>query len=414
MPTYTPSWTGGEVLGAKHRHHHNDLGQEHLNVKAYGAVGDGVADDTAEIQAAVDVAQAANGPGVVYFPPGLYIITSPIIIDGTGARIIGAHGPNSEGNRPGVRIFGNFNDYLFKRENSGGAQREYLFEHIGFHNGHTTGKCVKLREVQAPSGARHCWFRGHKGIIFTDASFNAEVADCTFQKGGGVTFADSMAIGLSGHTHVSSVDINGYDYGIQAGAGANFIIGARIENCGKALNLGLTAGGELNTWGGLCAAISMEANDYGIYLHKGNGVFAGCYVLGTASGPPGGPSATGITIVDRLEGLTFIGCSTDGPFATARLDIKNSAGNGPATFIGLSLGGTGAVTVSNNNGLTFIGGSLDVPGRINAPVVATASLPAAGSQRDGSLIIEDAGAGNRNLIIYGGGERFRIDGGAAI
>lgn len=46
-------------------------------------------------------------------------------------------------------------------------------------------------------------------------------------------------------------------------------------------------------------------------------------------------------------------------------------------------------------------------------VIATASLPLAGADRDGRIIIEDAGAGNRNLIIYGGGERFRIDGGAA-
>lgn len=46
------------------------------------------------------------------------------------------------------------------------------------------------------------------------------------------------------------------------------------------------------------------------------------------------------------------------------------------------------------------------------PVIATASLPAAGAAQDGRLVIEDAGAGDRNLIIYAGGERFRIDGGA--
>jgi hypothetical protein len=45
-------------------------------------------------------------------------------------------------------------------------------------------------------------------------------------------------------------------------------------------------------------------------------------------------------------------------------------------------------------------------------VVATADLPAAGAGNDGRVIVEDAGAGNRNLIIYGGGQRFRIDGGA--
>jgi hypothetical protein len=46
-------------------------------------------------------------------------------------------------------------------------------------------------------------------------------------------------------------------------------------------------------------------------------------------------------------------------------------------------------------------------------VVATASLPAASADMDGTMIIEDNGAGDRNLILYGGGQRFRIDGGAA-
>lgn len=45
-------------------------------------------------------------------------------------------------------------------------------------------------------------------------------------------------------------------------------------------------------------------------------------------------------------------------------------------------------------------------------VVATANLPAAGANQNGKIVVEDAGAGDRNLIIYAGGERFRIDGGA--
>ena len=46
-------------------------------------------------------------------------------------------------------------------------------------------------------------------------------------------------------------------------------------------------------------------------------------------------------------------------------------------------------------------------------VIATASLPAAAASQNGKIVIEDVGAGDRNLIIYAGGERFRIDGGAA-
>lgn len=52
--------------------------------------------------------------------------------------------------------------------------------------------------------------------------------------------------------------------------------------------------------------------------------------------------------------------------------------------------------------------------RVHIPVVATASLPAAGATENGSILIEDNGAGDRNVIIYAGGQRFRIDGGAAV
>ena len=63
--------------------------------------------------------------------------------------------------------------------------------------------------------------------------------------------------------------------------------------------------------------------------------------------------------------------------------------------------------------------SIDLNGRIkpvggtDTRVVATASLPAAAAAMDGHMLIEDGGAGNRNLIVYAGGQRFRIDGGAA-
>ena len=49
----------------------------------------------------------------------------------------------------------------------------------------------------------------------------------------------------------------------------------------------------------------------------------------------------------------------------------------------------------------------------NVKVIPTADLPAANTQAEGRIIIEDAGAGDRNLIIYAEGQRFRIDGGAA-
>ncbi len=55
----------------------------------YGAAGDGVADDTAEIQAAIDAVEAAGG-GVVYFPRGTYLITAGLVVDQQKVSLRGA------------------------------------------------------------------------------------------------------------------------------------------------------------------------------------------------------------------------------------------------------------------------------------------------------------------------------------
>lgn len=57
-------------------------GDQYFNVKDYGAVGDDSADDTAEIQAAIDACGAAGG-GIVLFPNGVYRHTGLVIGDGS-------------------------------------------------------------------------------------------------------------------------------------------------------------------------------------------------------------------------------------------------------------------------------------------------------------------------------------------
>lgn len=59
-----------------------------LDVTSYGAVGDGVTDDRASIQAALDAALAAGG-GVVFLPPGTYLIKRPLVL-GSDVTLQGA------------------------------------------------------------------------------------------------------------------------------------------------------------------------------------------------------------------------------------------------------------------------------------------------------------------------------------
>jgi hypothetical protein len=89
---------------------------------------------------------------------------------------------------------------------------------------------------------------------------------------------------------------------------------------------------------------------------------------------------------------------------------RNAAGNGDVDLI--------YANASNNIVVGMAAARLNLApattSRVHIPVVATASLPTGAAAEDGSIIIEDNGAGDRNLIIYGGGQRFRIDGGAAV
>lgn len=85
-----------------------------INVKdsAFGAVGNGVADDTLSIQAAINAAASAGG-GLVYLPSGAYKVTSGLVINTGGVTIIGQQLKAST-----VVPVGNFNAITI----TGGAQ----------------------------------------------------------------------------------------------------------------------------------------------------------------------------------------------------------------------------------------------------------------------------------------------------
>lgn len=62
----------------------------YYDVKSFGAAGNGSTDDTSAIQAAIDACQAAGG-GVVYFPPGTYVLNTGLTLASyTNVWLVGA------------------------------------------------------------------------------------------------------------------------------------------------------------------------------------------------------------------------------------------------------------------------------------------------------------------------------------
>lgn len=85
---YDPSGSGAVATTVQ------DKLRESVSVKDFGAVGDGVADDTAAIQAAVDSLEA-NGGGVLSFPRGTYLISSTITVNASNIMLLGEGGDQS-------------------------------------------------------------------------------------------------------------------------------------------------------------------------------------------------------------------------------------------------------------------------------------------------------------------------------
>lgn len=79
--SFVPAGTGAVARTAQ------DKMRESVSVLDFGAVGDGVTDDTAAIQAAVN--SFPSGGGSVYLPRGTYKITSQITVAQNGMRVFG-------------------------------------------------------------------------------------------------------------------------------------------------------------------------------------------------------------------------------------------------------------------------------------------------------------------------------------
>jgi hypothetical protein len=85
LVTYTPSGTSAVARSAASKF------GEVVSVKDFGAVGNGVADDTTAIQAAINAVQSAGG-GSVYFPSANYKITSSLLITNGNMSLVGQPG----------------------------------------------------------------------------------------------------------------------------------------------------------------------------------------------------------------------------------------------------------------------------------------------------------------------------------
>lgn len=181
--TYTPSATGGQSRTLE-----EILASSAVNVKDFGATGNGSSNDTGAVQAAIDSLGAAGG--TVYFPPGTYRIARTLGIDDRwGLKITGSNvtllGNNATLRRFDTNITNILTSYpiLFlgtPDSNTAAPTRNIKIKNLNFQ-GEDTRHSTSGNVLQDYRYA--IWFRN------TDTT---EITDCTF------TNIDSGALSYMG------------------------------------------------------------------------------------------------------------------------------------------------------------------------------------------------------------------------
>lgn len=149
-----------------------------VSVKEFGAAGDGVTDDTAAIQAALNL----PGWSTVFFPSGTYRTTATLTVaNPTAKRLVGAGGLNTI-----IRRSGNGDIMTFQDANWCSIE-ELTFQHAA---GATSGNGVVFWGINGGANIDRCFFSlnpGH-GLAFSGTEEGAQsgnrVSRCLFTENG--------------------------------------------------------------------------------------------------------------------------------------------------------------------------------------------------------------------------------------
>jgi hypothetical protein len=326
------------------------------NVRSYGAVGDGVTDDTAAIQAAID---ACPHQGTVYFPIGAYRITATLE---PGLKIVHLQG-ESEGfafsypfeSGGGTIILGAFAGPLFRNMTGGQGP---VIEKLAFLNNHLEGDCIQIADVGfggvVGGTIRNCSIFALRYGVRIHGSFSFLVQQCNIHSAG--NHAGSVGVYSPGHTTIDNCDITFWDHGARLCG-----MGVQVKGCRFEVNkVGIMAGFDLagsneQLAGADISAHWFEGNDTALWLnHVASTSVHGISIHGS-HGAPSGLSHYGVRCGD-------LSCVEVGAALVAGegYDVAALAFASPpilTTFKSVAASnalGTGWVLPADQSGITFI------------------------------------------------------------
>lgn len=284
------------------------------NVKRdFGAAGDGSTIDTAAINNAFTAFWGStNKGGIMYFPPGIYIVDQDIIIGNnstqqTNGRIIG-------GGRLSTAIQGTLNNGFIFRQNDGtGGPSEIA--HMSFINASTYigSGAMMLNDLNGAS-IHDCSFSGMVGLLLPSNIFDVTIDNCTGAPNSDATTGHSATFGIAGACpHIRGWrSTSNWDVCFQLfGGNSSVISGNGIEDCSIAVLLGMQTG-----WASSCT-ISGTTLTVGGNLGSSSATKqfqVGCQIfmrgLGTQTWGSDPNDSSAVTIIGLGTGTGFAGTYT--------------------------------------------------------------------------------------------------------
>lgn len=259
---------GGTVTGTLNVADLQVKGGPWYDVTAYGAVGDGVTDDTSAIQSAVT---ALGGRGIIFFPSGSYLVTSPITWGASGQRFVGA-GADSITREASVIVGSLSAGFIFQAPNTTDRYFGIAFESLGVVNSSTN----------TAAG----------GIDFSQVS-ESRISSCVI-RGSALTSKMGTAVKMHGpvyYTVIHGVRIGYANIGVSLASGptfggpgnnpnANVISQSQIAGCNRGVSIVNAAVGNQVIGSQIDAVV-----DYGVFIGgtAGRNAVAFCYIEGASA-----------------------------------------------------------------------------------------------------------------------------------
>ena len=269
-----------------------------VNVKDFGAVGDGVTDDTAAIQAAIDYAKSINGC-TVFLPAGTFAVTSTLYLtDASGVKLVGQGGGFSADSTPeerpstAIKYIGSSTSAAVirinslqsspKKATSGGIKgigilcnglagrgiyctsiNSYSFEDITINDPQVTGILMDCLDNKLNNGAAGGDPADNQNNNFDQISIKSDTGTCIFlagNEGTGSTIGANTSLNYFGQIHLNIRNNEGFVF--------NYADGNSLEMLRVYQPAGFTGNG-----------LRFDADDSGQTKHARHNV---CYQVQTA------------------------------------------------------------------------------------------------------------------------------------